>query len=158
MADTSKDIETNDQAGGKYSPDKNGQKLGDDMHFGLNEKNQKDNLSEYFMQMSAGHLEAISTRLSKMKFDESGWSNAYFNFALLILVSLVQSMQRSVINFMVQYVSDDDMKNLDPSYNIREAVPDLLENFGKMTGDGYSIFYAFAILFTGTASDLFPRK
>jgi len=46
-----------------------------------------------------------------------------------------------------------------PHYNIRDDIDSLTpENFGYMAGDFFTVLYAFMVLFTGSASDIFNRK
>jgi MFS family permease len=47
----------------------------------------------------------------------------------------------------------------DPHYSIRDGIPDFtVENYNILVGDSFTIIYAFMVLFTGSASDLFNRK
>jgi MFS family permease len=46
-----------------------------------------------------------------------------------------------------------------PHYNIRDDIDSLTpENFGYLAGDFFTVLYAFMVLFTGSASDIFNRK
>lgn len=47
----------------------------------------------------------------------------------------------------------------DPHYSIRDDLQDFsIDNYNFLVGDSFTIIYAFMVLFTGSASDLFNRK
>lgn len=95
------------------------------------------------------------TRLNYQAADK--WK-AYVNFTLLVLISLGNTVQRSSISFMYTY-ADNENKMYDPHYSIRDAIPDFTpQNYQAMAGDTFTIIYAFMVLFTGSLSDLYPRK
>lgn len=108
--------------------------------------------------MSAGQLEVFSTKMSQIKFDETSKYHYYWCFTILILMSVVNTFQRSAISFMYTFAASEE-KMYDPHYSIRDAIPDFTDpNYGLMVGDAFTIIYAFMVLFTGTASDLVDRK
>ena len=88
-----------------------------------------------------------------------GAYHSYACFLMLILISITNTMQRAAISYMFSYQSMDQEKYEDPHYNIRADIPDMTnENFNHIAGDSFTIFYAFMVLLTGAASDLFNRK
>lgn len=83
-------------------------------------------------------------------------------FVLLILISIVNTMQRSIIAYMFMYQTDDEDKNSEEHrhfFYISEDISDFTrENFSYIAGDAYSIIYAFLVLILGSATDLMNRK
>lgn len=96
--------------------------------------------------------------MSKIRHTEMGKYHAYWCFFLLIMISVVNTFQRSTISFMFTFASSEE-KMYDKHYSIRDDIPDFTnENYAMMVGDTFTIIYAFMVLFTGSASDLFERK
>lgn len=96
--------------------------------------------------------------MSKIRYDETSKYHYYWCFTLLILMSLVNTFQRSSISFMYTFAASEE-KMYDPHYSIQNAIPDFNdEAYGSMVGDSFTIIYAFMVLFTGSASDLVDRK
>ena len=116
-------------------------------------------LDQKIKGMSAGQLEVFSVQMSKIKHTEMSKYHAYWCFFLLIMISVVNTFQRSTISFMFTFVGSTEEKTYDVHYSIRDAIPDFTnENYAMMVGDTFTIIYAFMVLFTGSASDIFDRK
>lgn len=96
--------------------------------------------------------------MSKIHYYEVSKYHSYWCFFLLVLISVINTFQRSTISFMYSFaVSQEKMQ--DPHYTIWVDIPDFTpENFTFMVGDYFSIIYAFMVLFTGTASDFYNRR
>ena len=55
--------------------------------------------------------------------------------------------------------ADDYRKIKNEHYNIRDDIEELTpDRFGYLAGDFFTVLYAFMVLFTGSASDIFNRK
>jgi MFS family permease len=97
--------------------------------------------------------------MNREQFYALGPYHSYACFAMLIFISVTNTMQRSAITFMYGYQTQDQDKYEDPHYNIRNDIRDMNDNnFGHIAGDSFTIFYAFMVLLTGAASDLMNRK
>lgn len=108
--------------------------------------------------MSAGQVEVFSSVMSVIHYEEVSKLHSYWCFTLLILLSLVNAVQRSAIQYMYHFATTEEVFQ-DPYFSIRAAVPDFTdEKFMEMTGDMATIIYAFMVLVTGSVSDLFNRK
>ena len=66
-------------------------------------KTQKEKVSEHIKGLSAGQLEVLSVQLSKIKHTEMSKYHAYWCFTLLVLISVVNTFQRSTIQFMFTF-------------------------------------------------------
>jgi MFS family permease len=83
--------------------------------------------------------------------------HSYWCFTLLILIQLVNTLQRASISYMYSYPYPERLN--DPHYSIRAAIPDFTdERYNYMVGDTFTIIYAFMVLVTGALSDLYSRK
>lgn len=110
-------------------------------------------------KMSAAQIEVFSAQMNREQFYAMGKCQSYLCFTMLILISITNTMQRSAISYMFSYQTADQEKFSDPMYNIQADLKDFNnENFGYIAGDSFTIYYAFLVLFTGSASDLFNRK
>lgn len=124
-------------------------------------------------KMSAAQTEVLSVQLNRAHFETLDKLRTYLAFICLILISISSLMQKSAISYMYSYqhpVDDteghdhrpteaDFRKHEDSHYNIRDAMDSLTpENFGYLAGDFFTVLYAFMVLFTGSASDIFNRK
>jgi hypothetical protein len=108
--------------------------------------------------MSAGQMEVFSVVMSKIRHEEKSEYHYYWCFFLLILISVVNTFQRSTISFMFTYAANEE-KMYDSHYSIRDDLTDFsVDNYNLLVGDSFTIIYAFMVLFTGSASDLFNRR
>lgn len=125
--------------------------------------------------MSVAQTEVLSVQMNKERFETLDKMRTYLAFICLILISISSLMQKSAISYMYSYQhpveeqyieGDTDKVNADDFtahenkiYNIRDDLESLTpENFGYLAGDFFTILYAFMVLFTGSASDIFNRK
>ena len=59
---------------------------------------------------------------------------------------------------MFTYAANEE-KMYDSHYSIRDDLTDFsVDNYNLLVGDSFTIIYAFMVLFTGSASDLFNRR
>lgn len=108
--------------------------------------------------MSAGQMEVFSVVMSKIRHEDKSVYHYYWCFFLLILISVVNTFQRSTISFMFTYAANEE-KMYDSHYSIRDDLTDFsVDNYNLLVGDSFTIIYAFMVLFTGSASDLFNRR
>lgn len=126
--------------------------------------------------MSCAQTEVLSVQLNKAYFETLDKLKTYMSFVCLIGISISSLMQKSIISYMYAYQhptegdvpipsgidnkSEVEFKgHMNKHYNIRDEIGDLTpENFGYLAGDFFTILYAFMVLFTGSASDIFNRK
>lgn len=126
-------------------------------------------------KMSAAQTEVLSVQLNKARFETLDKLRTYLAFVCLILLSISSLMQKSAISYMYSYQHPTDFNDghdhsgavtqanftahENGHYNIRDEMDSLTpENFGYLAGDFFTILYAFMVLFTGSASDIFNRK
>lgn len=94
-----------------------------------------------------------------MQFKEVDARHSYWCVACLIMISLTNSLQRSCINFMYTYQTEDAEKLQDADYNIRLAVNGFDNDaYALLVGDTMSLIGAVFVLFTGGLSDFIDRK
>lgn len=94
-----------------------------------------------------------------MYFQEVSRSHSYWCVACLIAISLTNSLQRSSVNYMYTYFSDDPLKQANSMYNIRMTIADFdNEAYALLVGDTMTLIYACFVLFTGSLSDFIDRK
>lgn len=153
--------------------------LGDDLGEQQKEADDQAELSfksaDSIEKMSAAQTEVLSVQLNKAHFETLDKLRTYLAFVCLILISISSLMQKSAISYMYSYqhpvdaadghdhsgavTKDNFTAHENGHYNIRDEIEDLtLENFGYLAGDFFTILYAFMVLFTGSASDIFNRK
>ena len=83
----------------------------------INDKEDKEDMSfvskESIEKMSAAQIDVLSSQLNREQFYAMGKFQTYMCFVCLILISVVNTMQRSMIAYMFMYQSEDEDKNSD---------------------------------------------
>lgn len=96
--------------------------------------------------------------INEMEF-EVNKKHAYLCLVILVLISLNNTLQRSCLNYMYAYYTEDAKKVNDKDYNIRLAIEDFTyDNYCFLVGDLVQFIYALFVLFTGSLSDFIERK
>ena len=115
--------------------------------------------SNLFSKMSGAQTELTSKLvINEMEF-EVNKKHAYLCLCMLVLISLSNTMQRSCLNYMYAFYSEDHKKANDEAYNIRLAIKDFsYDNYCLLVGDTVQFIYAVFVLFTGSMSDFIDRK
>ena len=114
---------------------------------------------EDYAGLDAEMTEILGAAVSRAHFKDVGARHAYWCVACLVAISLTNSMQRSCINFMYTYNTEDAAKLQDPDFNIRVAVGGFDNDaYALLVGDSMSFISALFVLFTGGLSDFIDRK